>query len=288
MSLPMLSTLIRALVLIALTMLAGGFAFKVLVLRSKSTAALREATQTRRRAWLTLWLAATAAALILDTVTRLEDQPTLRLVLLGARIAALALLLISLRGNWSESPIAIGLCGLLLLTQSLSGHPAQQADWVLPVLTDWLHITFAAIWLGGVGYLAGVITPQVLAQRSLVKELGAAIEKFSPLAISCVLVIALTGIVQSASFVGSFDALFNTAYGRALLIKLAVFLALIGFGAFHQFVIGPQLNAWRAKAESQAQAAARFRVSIVVELAISLITLTAAAAMTVLPLAATQ
>lgn len=290
--LPLLPTLTRTLVLITLTMLVGGFAFNLLVLRGRTTAALREATRLRRRNWLTVWLAVTAAALILDTVVQLEDQAALGLVLLVVRIVALAALLFSLRGsgsgNWSESPIAIGLCGLLLLAQSLSGHAAQQAGWVLPVLADWLHFSFAAIWLGGVGYLAAVVAPEVLAQRSLVKELGACIEKFSLLAVSCVLVIALTGIVQSASFVGSFDALFNTAYGRALLVKLVVFVVLIGFGAFHQFVIGPQLNAWRAKAESQEQAALRFRVSIIAESAISLITLAAAAAMTVLPLATTR
>jgi copper transport protein len=285
MPLPVLPTLTRTLALIALTMLAGGFAFNLLVLRGKATAALRETTQSRRRAWLTLWLVATTAALILDTLAQLEDQSAVRLTLLVIRIVVLTALLFSLRANWSESLLAIGLCGLLLLVQSLSGHATQQAEWALSVLADWLHIAFAAVWLGGVAYFAAVIAPQVLSQRVLVKELGASIEKFSPLALSCVLVIALTGIAQSASFVGSFDALFNTVYGRALLIKLMVFLVLIAFGAFHQFVIGPQLTAWRAKAESQEQAALRFRVSIVAESAISLIALAAAAAMTVLPLA---
>ena len=280
-----LPVLTRALVLIALTMLAGGFAFNLLVLRGKATVALCKATQVRRLAWLTLWLAATAATVILDTITHLEAQPALRLTLLIVRIVLLVTLLFSLRRDWSESPMAIGLCGLLLFSQSLIGHPARQGEWVLPTLADWLHISFAAIWLGGVAYFAAVIVPQVLAQRSLVKELGASIEKFSPLAISCVLVIALTGIVQSASFVGSLDALINSTYGRTLLLKVAVFVVLIAFGAFHQFVIGPQINAWRAKAESQEQAALRFQASILIESAVSLITLAAAAAMTVLPLA---
>jgi putative copper export protein len=100
---------------------------------------------------------------------------------------------------------------------------------------------------------------------------------------ACVLVIALTGIMQSASFVGSFDALVNTAYGRALLVKLALFVVLVGFGAFHQYVIGPRLNAWRASASDLSEATRRFRVSILAEAGVSVLILLAAGVMTALP-----
>jgi copper transport protein len=153
------------------------------------------------------------------------------------------------------------------------------------VLTNWLHVTFVAIWLGGVAYLAAVLVPVALRQRDLIRPLGAAIAAFSSLAILCVLVVALSGIVQSASFVGSVEALFVTAYGRALLIKIGGFAVLIAFGAYHQFVIGSQLNAWRTRAETKEARTYRFRASIAIEAVVGALTLIAAAWMAVLPLA---
>lgn len=283
----MFDLLIRTLLLVALTVLAGGFAFNLLVMRASALQPMREALVVRRRNWLALWLAITAAAILLNGLMQLsnEDVPLRAGAMILARIIIFALLVFSLRGQWQDSALATVLCALLLLTQSLSGHPSREPDWVLPVLADWLHFVFVAIWLGGVAYYAGVVAPQVMRQQALAPALGLSIEKFSPLAILSVLVIAITGIIQSSSFVGSFEALLNTPYGRALLVKIVFFLVLIAFGAFHQFVIAPKINAWRAKAEMQEEAARRFRVSIVVEALISIITLAAAAAMTLLPLA---
>lgn len=281
-----LSVLPRTALLVAFTALAGGFAFNTLVMRSQAAAPLRAASAARRRAWLWAWLAAAALAVLADALAQPggEDGPARLGLTLAARAALLIALALSLRGGWSESPPAIGACAALLLTQSASGHPGRVPEPALPVLADWLHFSFAAIWLGGVAYLAAVLAPLALAQRELVKPMGATIAKFSPLAILCVLAIALTGIMQSASFVGSFEALVGTAYGRALLAKLAGFVVLIGFGAVHQFVIGPQLNAWRARAEAQQIAARRFRLSIAIEAGVAALTLAAAAAMTVLDL----
>jgi putative copper export protein len=281
--------IVRTLLLVSLTVLAGGFAFNLLVLRASSLEPLRNALALRRRNWLAVWLAVTAGAITLDSLFQFstEDVAVRHVLMFFVRIAIFFALVFSLRGQWQDSPFAIAMCALLLLSQSLLGHPSREPAWALPVIADWLHFIFVALWLGGVAYYAGVLVPQVLAQRSLAPALGASIEKFSPLAIMSVLVIALTGIIQSSSFIGSFEALLNTDYGRALLTKIIVFLVLIGFGAFHQFVIAPQINAWRAKADSQEEAARRFHISITLEAIISIAALAAAAAMTLLPLART-
>jgi putative copper export protein len=279
--------IVRAAVLIALTAMAGGFAFNMLVMRGESVAALRTASAERRRRWLIVCLGATAVAMIFDAAAQMgrADEPARMALAIVVRAALLIALVLSLRGAWSESPLAIALCAGLLLTQSALGHAGREQEWVWPVLADWLHIGFVAIWLGGVAYFATVPVPIALARRPLIRELGLSIAKFSPLAILCVLVIGVTGIIQSASFVGSFEALVGTAYGRALLVKLLGSAVLIGFGAVHQFVIGPRLNAWRARAETQQAYAERFRVSVTLETGAGVVTLIAAAAMTVLPLA---
>lgn len=280
-----MSLLARWFVFATLVVLAGAVAFAPLVMRTKSTAALR-AEAAPMRARLIRWAASlTAIAFILEFALCLFDgAATMRdALLLAVRLALLGGMALVLRSGRDASPILIVTSAALILTQSLLSRSASQPEWVLPVLADWIHFTFATVWLGGVAYFAIVLVPIVLRQRRLLSDFGMTIEKFSPLAIMSVLVIGLTGIMQSAGFVGSVEALLNTDYGRALLAKTGLFAVLIGFGAFHQFVIGPQLRTWRARAQSSYEAARRFRVSIAAEAVVSLLTLAAAAAMTVLP-----
>ncbi len=282
-----MSLLARWLVFAMLVLLAGAVAFTPLAMRGQATAALRAAAAAPRTR-LTRWAALlTALAFVLEFALRLFDgaAATRDIVLFAARLALLGGMARALRSGRGDAPILIAASAALILTQSLSSRSASQPEWVLPVLADWVHFTFAAVWLGGVAYFAIVLAPIVVRQRRLLSDLGATIEKFSPLAMMSVLVIGLTGIMQSASFIGGFEALFNTDYGRALLIKIGLFAALIGFGAFHQFVISPQLRAWRARAPSSYEAARRFRVSIAAEAAVSALALAAAATMTVLPTA---
>ncbi|MFN4292802.1 MAG: copper resistance D family protein [Thermoflexales bacterium] len=282
-----MSLLARWLVFAALVLLTGAVAFTPLAMRSRATTALRAAaapTRARLTRWATLL---TALAFALEFALRLFDGvvATREIILFAARLALLGGMARALRSGRDDAPILLAIGAALILTQSLSSRSASLSEWVLPVLADWVHFTFAAVWLGGVAYFAIALAPIALRQRPLLSDLGATIERFSPLAIMSVLVIGLTGIMQSAGFLGGFEALFNTDYGRALLIKTGLFAALIGFGAFHQFVISPQLRTWRARAPSSYDAARRFRVSIAAEAAVSALTLAAAAAMTVLPAA---
>jgi copper transport protein len=284
---PMLDTIIRSLVLIALMLVSGGFAFSPLVLTSQSVQPLRisSAPLRRRVLWVSLIFACVLFALAFiarlaqsDVISALTSRSGL---MFAIRIALLIILAAMLWRNRHESPLALLPCAALALTQSLLSHSAGEPEWGLPTLADWAHTFTAAIWLGGVAMLA-IITPLALATQAF-KELGAAILRFSPIAMFCALILALTGIVQAAGFVGSFDALINTAYGRALLVKLILFVVLIGFGAFHQYVVSPRLNAWRASAISLAETARRFRVSILAEAGAGALILFAAGAMTALP-----
>ena len=282
---PLLPIFIRALVLITLVLLGGGFAFNTFVLYGKTTATLREAIIQRRRAWLLLLVGLASVVSVFDFAVQAQlatPQTILQAMVRLAPFGVLGWLLITAH---DDSVFALVVCALALLNQSLASHAAFEREPLLPLAADWAHLTFVSIWLGGVGYIAAVIVPIVSRRSELLGSLGASIAKFSPIATMCVLVIALTGLIQGTTFVDSVAGLVGTSYGQALLIKLLIFIVLIAFGAFHQFVIGPKLNMWRAKAESQAEAARRFRLSITAEMAVSLIALIAAAAMTMLPLA---
>jgi copper transport protein len=285
---PALETFARASVLMALTLLAGGFAFNLFVLRSQALVGLRESSSSLRRKALWTSLIFAALAFVFAFVVRATQSSAASTLnsrfggMLLVRLALLGLLAVLLWRRRDSSWPAIAVCACLLLTQSLVSHSAAEPQWILPTLADWVHLSSAAIWLGGVAMLAFVVVPTVMPGREW-RDLGEAIKRFSPIAMACVLVLALTGVMQSAAFVGSVEALLSTSYGRALLSKIALFVALIGIGAFHQFVISPHLNAWRAKAEAQEVVARRFRMSISAEVAVSALVLIAAGAMTALP-----
>ena len=65
--------------------------------------------------------------------------------------------------------------------------------------------------------------------------------RFSRLALGSVAVLVLTGLYQSWIQVGNLRTLFGTDYGRVLLFKLVIFIAMLGFGALNFLSTGPRL-----------------------------------------------
>ena len=61
----------------------------------------------------------------------------------------------------------------------------------------------------------------------------AATSRFSLVGMAAVATLLATGIVNSWYLVGNVDALLNTHYGKLLLIKLALFLGMVGIAAFN-------------------------------------------------------
>lgn len=277
--------LARWLGLLALILVAGAHMFPALFLTPVPMAQARaRSARAGRRTRLAALLFATGA-FVVDALVRLGDPGPPLALPLTARFAVLAALFGLWRARRDESWPAAALSAALLFTQSAMSRSAQAGD-PAPVLADWAHVVFTAIWLGGVAQLALVHAP-ALADADGRADLGRLIDRFSPWAMFCVLGLAVTGIAQSAAFVGSIEALWTTDYGRALSAKLALFAALAGFGAFHQQVIAPALRRWRAVSAVAGRdmevAARRFRASVLVELVVSAAALLAAAAMLALP-----
>jgi copper transport protein len=285
----------RWLVLLALAGLGGATVFTPLFLSSPKLVAARLRAEAARRRGLALLIAVAAFAFGLEAALRLERSGLALLssqygLILAARAALLAGLIAVWRARRETGWAGALLCGLLLLTQSANSHSAAEAGG-LPVLADWLHLAFTSIWLGGVGQLAFIDAP--LAMRSsdpaARSDFGALIARFSPWAMFCVLGLALTGLAQSALFIGNIEALWTTAYGRALSLKLALFAVLLIFGAVHQLALAPRLREFRRRAATTAdnaaatRAARAFRASVCAEAVIAAGALIAAGLLISLP-----
>jgi len=92
------------------------------------------------------------------------------------------------------------------------------------------HNLGAAAWLGTVGVmtLAAWTRP-----RSEYGSIGAIVDRFSPMALGAAAVVAVSGVTAAWLYLGSWQALISTGYGRALLIKLVAVGIVAGCGAIN-------------------------------------------------------
>lgn len=120
---------------------------------------------------------------------------------------------------------------------SLSGHSAVDAgaSW-LSELADWVHLTAASIWVGGLVMLAVVVWPRA-------KELRrSAFLRFSRVATVCIAAILVAGVYLSVLRLPQLNDLWTRGYGQVLLVKVGLVLVALVWGAVHHFVARPALE----------------------------------------------
>jgi putative copper export protein/methionine-rich copper-binding protein CopC len=296
---------IRALLFMAIVALLGAVALRWVVLpltgrRSPSQAqALRPGVD---RGAARLGVAA-AAALVVAALARLWaqsaslfglavalDPPRLAHALglqpwgagwwlqIGAAILALVgcgLAARSVRGGWAlAAPAAL----VAAVTPALSGHAVAvpERTW-LAVPVDAMHVVAAGGWIGSLLALVVVGLPVALALDPERRRGAAAalVHGFSPAALVFTGILVITGAISAWLHVGEFTALWTTPYGRALLLKVGIFLAVALVGAYNFLRVRPALGEGRADP--------RLRRSGAVELALAVGVLVVTAVLVALP-----
>jgi copper transport protein len=121
---------------------------------------------------------------------------------------------------------------------SLSGHQATEPNATpLSELADWLHLVAASVWVGGLAMLALFVWPLAPALRRR------AFLGFARLAVGLVAVMVLAGAYLAFQRLPEPSDLWETLYGRLLLMKLAIVALALAWGAVHHFVVRPRLEA---------------------------------------------
>ena len=92
-------------------------------------------------------------------------------------------------------------------------------------------------------------------------------------------VLILSGVVQSIIEVGSFPALLDTPFGRSVLIKIAVALAIVGIGFVNRQKLVPALRRAAAANTSPGRAGVLIRRTLRLELVLGLVALGATGAL---------
>jgi copper transport protein len=133
---------------------------------------------------------------------------------------------------------ALALSLALVSSLSLSGHQATEpnSSW-LSEFADWLHLVAASIWVGGVTTLALLVWPLAPALRRR------AFLGFARLAVVLVGAMVLAGGYLALVRLPEISDLWETQYGRFLLLKMGIVALALAWGAVHHLVVRPRLEA---------------------------------------------
>ena len=195
----------------------------------------------------------------------------------------LAFLLLPKKNFWNRWT-ALVICLLLLLTFSLESHAAGTPHPFLPVLADWLHMTAVSVWVGGLfSFMGATISSRRLAPEPKTILTSFLIPYFSNLAWVSVGILGLTGLYAAFLEVGQFQALWTTAYGQALLIKLILALPMLALGGIHYFFTRPAIRQAASRSGGAPVLVKRFRSMLTVEAALGIVTLLWVGIFTALP-----
>jgi copper transport protein len=144
---------------------------------------------------------------------------------------------------WPAFLLALGFSSGL----PLSGHQAADrgSSWATEI-ADWIHLSAALLWVGGLLVLAVCVWPLA---RELRRD---AFLRFSRLATLLIAALLGAGIYLSFVRLPAVSDLWTEGYGRVLLVKIALVGVALMWGAFHHFVARPALvredaSGWSAR-----------------------------------------
>ena len=179
----------------------------------------------------------------------LETRPgVLWLVRLGlaATVAAVAYLVWqrSPRSSQLTLPILVVAASLgIIAAYSLGSHASGGGGRVWAVTSDFLHFSLTGLWLG-------VLAHTALLWRSMRRDLDESerllltanlLDRFSAVAVIGVLGLLASGIFSAFVQLPELDALWETTYGRILLLKMALVAPLLAIAGFNALFLKPAL-----------------------------------------------
>ena len=154
----------------------------------------------------------------------------------------------------------------VLIVPGAAGHPAQTSPRGLTMLLDWLHLASGSVWFGGlVGLL---IVGATVEARSRVTALSVVVPRFSNVALVSAIVVAGTGVGETIIHMPAVNALWETGFGQAILVKSGLLIAAFALASGNLLRSRPQLIAARERPGAGTRAASRLRALVSGETAI--------------------
>ena len=156
---------------------------------------------------------------------------------IAAAFVVAAALASALSRRWPRAALAAAVPAALLgawtvVVPGISGHAGDPGRGLLAVIVDALHVGAASIWIGGLAQLVFVVPHMLrgLSGSDLTSTRSSIARRFSVIAVGCAIAIAVTGVSRALWEVSSISQIFTTSYGRALIVKTALFGAALVLG----------------------------------------------------------
>jgi copper transport protein len=164
----------------------------------------------------------------------------------------------------------------LLVSPALAGHATTQDPVAALLPLDVIHVAAMSVWIGGLVALLFVVpaATRLLEPGERGRLLAAVLIRFSPIALVCVVALALTGSGQALIELGwSLSPLTSTPFGRAVLIKLVLLLVLVGVAAVNRQRVVPALRRLAVGGEPPGGAGRLLRRTLRAEVALVIVVL---------------
>jgi putative copper resistance protein D len=193
-------------------------------------------------------IAVFAAQIVSLPQTGLPENEVIRRLLLDSRfgtvwmireslLLASCVLLVAALALWSRpvafllAAVTLGLACGALVAAPFSGHSAT-AEPAWPALAaHCIHLLAAGLWLGALPVITDAVAMVARGRPDTYPAVLEGFEKFSALALPLMAAIAASGIWIAIVHVGTFPALFGTAYGLLLIAKILLLAVVLAMAA---------------------------------------------------------
>ena len=145
----------------------------------------------------------------------------------------------------------------VLLLPGSAGHAAQTSPRGISVALDWIHLVTGAVWIGGLMGLI-VLWGSVTASERI-GALSVVVPRFSNVALVSVVLLLASGTWATINHMPALDALWQTGYGVAILVKIGLLVAAMALAAGNLLQTKPRLQAAARDPERGERAAGHLR-----------------------------
>lgn len=189
----------------------------------------------------------------------------LLLVVLGGIITLVVLRRMSVAEKGATPLLILGL-GIASIGLGLSGHQAaSRIGAPIAVVVDAVHVLGTAGWLGTLAVLVISSLPVVQSEEALDHaQVARILRAFSPVALISAAVAGASGLTLAAVNLGRVPALWESEYGRVLLLKLSVLAFVVATGAYNWRRVLPSLGTAQSTLALRRSATAEVLVAIAV------------------------
>jgi copper transport protein len=163
----------------------------------------------------------------------------------GARalaVAGVALAAVLTGRAWRLA--AVALLGALAAV-AVAGHANSASPRALALFTDWVHLVAGTAWVGGIAQIVATWLPGIARfsageRRHVIANV---LDRFGTLALPAAATVVIAGALNALVELGRVSELWGTAYGRVLMVKIALVAALIAASYTHVYFLRPRVLA---------------------------------------------